>query len=53
MDIIGKKSTEPASIHSDFQGIFPLNVPELSTHIHGSTAFISVGSFVDSNSYIS
>ena len=29
MNIIGKKSTEPASIHSDFQGIFPLNFPEV------------------------
>ena len=29
VNFIGKKSTEVASIHSDFQGIFPLNFPEV------------------------
>ena len=29
VNFIGKKSIEAAWIHSDFQGIFPLNFPEM------------------------
>ena len=35
MNIIGKKSTEVALIHTDFQGIFPLNFPEVVSDFQG------------------
>ena len=35
VNIIGKKSTEAASIHSDFQGICPLNFPEVVSDFQG------------------
>ena len=52
MNIIGKKSTEAASIHSDFQCIVSLNFAEPLTYIHGSTPFISARFFTDFNGYI-